>query len=108
MSGMQTKIAITEAAVTTKMAIAFSEHNWLGNSLTVIPSGVPTVPGEIGPHSLPIPRFYSTTVYRYLPGNIKLEETGLDIIHDQNTGTIEITKSGPVAAFAGVVMIFVI
>jgi hypothetical protein len=86
------------------MAVAFSASDWLNNSIVIIRSGLPTVPGEIGPHELPLNRFYETSIYKYLPSS-RTKEVGLTIVHDRATGNITFSKAAAVAAFSGVAFI---
>jgi hypothetical protein len=82
--------------------ITFEPTDWTGNRITVIPTGTPTSPGEIGPHLIPPRRLYTTvselSISRY-------REVGLDIQFDFTTGYITIYKAAKVPAFGGVVAI---
>lgn len=80
--------------------ISFTASDWAGNRITVIPTGVPTTPGEIGPHVIP-PRTLWPMVME-MRSNFA-EEVGVKIVFDPSTGRITIWKTGLVPAFAGVV-----
>jgi hypothetical protein len=89
---------------TTLMAVAFQASDWLNNSIKILRDGLPTIPGEIGPHELPLDRYYETNVYKYLPGS-RTKEIGLTIIHDRPTGNITIFKASANPTFSGVAFI---
>lgn len=82
--------------------ISFLARDWTNDSIVVIPSGIPTQ-GQIGPHNLPIPRFYETSVYK-AESNIT-KETGVTIRHNMNTGTITIIKASKMVSYDGVIFI---
>lgn len=84
--------------------IYFNASDWLANTMVVIPSGPPTIPGEIGPHDLPLDRLYDTDVYKYV-GPTKTIVVGLNINQNLLTGEITIQKAGLVPAFSGICLI---
>jgi hypothetical protein len=80
--------------------ISFSASDWAGNRITVIPTGVPMSPGEIGPHMIP-PRTLWPMVME-VSGTFA-EEVSLKVVFDPTTGRVTIWKTGLVPAFAGIV-----
>lgn len=90
--------------VTKRIAIGFLVSDWVANQMVCIRDGVPTIPGEIGPHNMPLGTYLTATVWRFIgPGYMK--EVGLTIIQHPLTGDMTIIKSELPASFSGVVFI---
>lgn len=80
--------------------ISFSASDWCGNRITVIPTGVPSGQGEIGPHYIP-PRILWPIVSENVSN--KYREVGINAQFDNSTGFINIYKSARTPPFDGVV-----
>ena len=84
--------------------VEFQASNWMNNRLVVLPSGIPINYNEIGPHKLPLTKFYETSVYKISGSNLT-REIGLTIIHNKSTGYLTIFKAARAPSFDGVVLI---
>jgi hypothetical protein len=87
-----------------RIAIGFNASDWTNNTLTVLQSGVPTQPGEIGPHNFSTALNYDTVVHRYL-GPSQSVEVALTVVQDRNTGNISLIKAAIVPSFTGIALI---
>ena len=90
--------------VSRRIAVGFNASDWVNNTLTILQSGVPMNPGEIGPHNFPPTLVYDTVVYKYLSPT-QSKEVGLTIVQDRVTGNILIAKAAVIATFTGIALI---
>jgi len=99
----------TIASLNKSKCVEFTSSDWYNNRIEVIKSGVPTVPGQIGPHGLDAPTGYCyeahTSEHLDADNKIKVE---LPIKINKSTGLVTIFKTGLVPAFNGSVVIDVI
>lgn len=84
------------------IALNFTIANWSGNTLTIIPSGVPG-PGQIGPHNIPVGNVIYTKVQ--MKTGSQYEEVFIESDYDSVTNTILLTKSSSVSAFDGAILL---
>lgn len=92
------------SGITKRIAIGFLDSDWVANQMVCIRDGVPIIPGQIGPHNMPLSSYLVAVVWRFIgPGYMK--EVGLTVIHDPVTGNMTIIKAGLAPNFSGVVYI---
>jgi hypothetical protein len=94
----------SSSSVTKHIAILFLSTDWVSNKMVCLQQGVPSIPGEIGPHNIPIGALIDSTVWKFIgPGYLK--EVGLTIVNDTVTGKITIIKAALAPNFSGVLYV---
>lgn len=95
---------VQAAGLSKRIAIGFLLTDWVANQMVCIRTGVPAIPGQIGPHDMPLGTFLVAQVWRFVgPGYLK--EVGVTVIHDPMTGNVTIIKAALAPVFSGVVYI---
>jgi hypothetical protein len=82
---------------------SFVIADWDENTLTVIPTGIPTGK-QLGPHQLAPTAFFETTVYQQKNSGAFLKEVGVSI-KQYVDGSVIITKAPLAPVFDGVLLI---
>lgn len=95
--------SLQEGPLETEIDLGFFAADWSHNLISVIRTGTPVSPGQIGPHLL-LPGTYNVTVYRYMPDGW-VREVGVTIFVNRTTGVIQLKKAPIVDSFDGRVVI---
>lgn len=79
--------------------VNFLATDWLNNEIFVISHGVP-VPGQVGPHRLPVGNTYSIIIWQQMSAS-NVRQVGVSTYIDKTTGNIRLLKAAGVVPFAG-------
>lgn len=82
--------------------LGFTAANWSGNTITVIPSGVPGA-GQIGPHNIPSGKVLYTSTQ--MKTGSQYQEVFIEVNYDLSSNTIVIQKTSDYPAFDGAILI---
>lgn len=106
-SDLARRVAILELTAGIGIAFRFTVADWNAgdpNEITIIQSGVPVSPGQLGPHNLGTGRIFNVHVWRETGATVAL---GIDLELEVNltTGNVILRKAPRAPAFDGRVIL---